>query len=296
MEARYADGFEFAKQALKPHAMNPVNQDYFVQHADAHTWRERTLRALIRLGLGKAVGLITVLAVIGSLSVTFGFHSYLIRHGSRLSNVSWLISSVTPLLVAPTVSFFFVYLLQELDKARQAAHTLAVQDYLTGLYNRRYFMAHADIEFAKAQRYRTPLSVLALDADHFKAINDTYGHPAGDQVLVAIGQVMQSCVRALDLPARSGGEEFMVLLPMTDAASAMAMAERIREEMASKVITHEQQTVRVTLSVGVASLTPSTTSMDELLTQCDKALYSAKAAGRNCCKLWMEGVVNSAPA
>jgi len=186
-----------------------------------------------------------------------------------------------------TVSFFFVYLLQELDKARQAAHALAVQDYLTGLFNRRYFMAHAAMAFANARRYGTPLSVLALDADHFKAINDTHGHPAGDQVLVAIGQVMQTCVRAQDVPARSGGEEFMVLLPLADAASAMATAERIRQAVAGQVIPHEHHTLQVTLSVGVASVTPDTASLDELLTHCDKALYSAKAAGRNVCASWV---------
>ena len=156
---------------------------------------------------------------------------------------------------------------------------LATTDALTGLKNRRKFDIEIDLEWRRAARNKTPVAVLMIDADHFKAYNDTYGHQAGDQVLVGIAICISDAVRrAGDCPTRYGGEEFAVLLPGLSAVEAFAVAENIR----LKVERWSEDPNVTTVSVGVASLTP-TAAIDwsYLIEAADKALYAAKANGRN---------------
>jgi two-component system cell cycle response regulator len=160
---------------------------------------------------------------------------------------------------------------------------LAQTDPLTQLVNRRALTIRLVTEMERVRRYNAPLAMLLLDLDHFKLINDTYGHLAGDDVLVAIASVLQRAVRTVDTVARYGGEEFVIVLPETGKQGAMAFAERIRDRLAShRFSVGGRQDVRVTASIGVATY-PSTglDSVEDLFRAADAALYRAKGSGRN---------------
>jgi diguanylate cyclase (GGDEF)-like protein len=164
-------------------------------------------------------------------------------------------------------------------KAEEKLEELATTDALTGLKNRRKFDSEIDLEWRRAARSETPVAVLMIDADHFKTYNDTYGHQAGDQVLVGIAICISDSVRRSgDCPARYGGEEFAVLLPGVSAVEAFAIAETVR----LKVEQWAEDPAVTTVSIGVASMTP-TAAVDwsRLIQAADRALYAAKANGRN---------------
>jgi diguanylate cyclase (GGDEF)-like protein len=163
--------------------------------------------------------------------------------------------------------------------AEEKLEELATTDSLTGLKNRRKFDAEIDAEWRRAARHKTPLALLMIDADHFKAFNDSFGHQAGDEILIGIAICISDSVRRVgDCAARYGGEEFAVLLPGLGSAEAVGVAEAIR----LKVMEWSEGATLTTVSVGIASLTPSP-SMDWslLVKAADKALYAAKAGGRN---------------
>lgn len=155
---------------------------------------------------------------------------------------------------------------------------LAITDELTGLYNRRHFATRLQEEQARARRHGQSFSLLFLDIDDFKRINDTYGHVLGDRVLADLGKLLQKWARSSDLLARFGGEEFVVLLPMTDIHQALTAAERLRAAVAEHSFPRRK---RLTVSVGVASYPTDADSIDELLRMADQALYQAKRMGRN---------------
>src|SRR5216683_2277508 len=163
----------------------------------------------------------------------------------------------------------------------EQAERLATTDGLTGLLNRRTLSAQLAARVREAQRYRRPLSLLLLDVDHFKKVNDTHGHPAGDAVLRGVSAVARAQARETDLVARYGGEELAVVLPETDAAGARAIAERLRAAVESTAHASDQGALRVTVSVGVATWPGGGQNPDELLTTADRALYRAKQTGRN---------------
>jgi len=158
---------------------------------------------------------------------------------------------------------------------------LAITDPLTGLDNRRHFFEIAGREFARARRYSHPLSAIMLDIDHFKQVNDTYGHAAGDQVLRNVALVLQEISRDADIIARYGGEEFVILLPETELPYAKVVAERMRQEISRTSTETERGTVSLTISLGVAVLDEDCADLDALLERADQALYAAKQAGRN---------------
>lgn len=174
---------------------------------------------------------------------------------------------------------------QDISKRKQLEFELIRQvhlDPLTGLFNRRHFLAQCDIELSRAARNDTALSVLMLDIDFFKEVNDTYGHQAGDTVLQAIGNVFQDSIRKSNVAARLGGEEFAILLPATDSNAAVLAAERLRVFIANmKVIVLPDLSIKVTVSIGIATLEDKNINIDTLLDQADKALYEAKKTGRN---------------
>ena len=163
----------------------------------------------------------------------------------------------------------------------EESERMATTDGLTGLLNRRTFDSSLEQRLREAQRYGRPLSLLLLDVDHFKKVNDTHGHPAGDAVLSGVAKVAQKQARETDLVARYGGEEMALILPETDARGAWAIAERIRKAVEAAAHATEQGALRVTLSVGVATWTAGGESPDDLLQAADKALYRAKENGRN---------------
>ena len=158
---------------------------------------------------------------------------------------------------------------------------LATIDGLTGLVNRRTFNTQMQARLREAQRYQRPLSLLLLDIDHFKKVNDTFGHPAGDAVLRGVAQLAQAQARETDLVARYGGEEMALVLPETDARGALIIAERIRAVVAAAQHLTEQGAIKVTLSVGVATWPGAGEDPEALLESADKALYRAKQSGRN---------------
>lgn len=158
---------------------------------------------------------------------------------------------------------------------------LSIHDSLTGVYNRRYFNMRLMEEVERAKKFGLMFSLLMIDIDHFKKVNDTYGHLVGDAVLREIAQILQSCIREIDFVARYGGEEFMIILQETPKEGALFVAERIRSKVCSKKVKAFDERVFTTVSVGVAVF-PQHTSYQELLVEiADKALYRAKDNGRN---------------
>lgn len=166
--------------------------------------------------------------------------------------------------------------LQKVDELNRALSELATTDALTCLRNRRAFDHSLQLELAIVDRRNAPLSLLMLDVDHFKRINDSLGHEAGDKVLLAIARLLSGCARVIDVVARVGGEEFAVILPNTDAQGALEVAERMRIAVAqANWLGHP-----TTISLGVATLQEKEDA-GGLYARADAALYAAKAAGRN---------------
>ena len=158
---------------------------------------------------------------------------------------------------------------------------LATSDPLTGASNRRHFFEIAEQERKRAQRNSLPLSVMMLDIDHFKQINDTYGHHIGDLALIEVVNVCQGAIRASDLLGRLGGEEFAVLLPETNITQGKLLAERLRQEIAKIALETSEGMVSLTVSIGLAESEKSAPSVEDTLKRADLALYSAKEGGRN---------------
>jgi diguanylate cyclase (GGDEF)-like protein len=161
---------------------------------------------------------------------------------------------------------------------------LASIDELTRTKNRRRFREDLDFLFNQAMRLRLSLSLIMLDIDHFKQFNDSFGHPAGDEVLHRVGSILNTGVRANDLVARYGGEEFVVLLPATGAEEALHVAERLRIAISSRTWPHRQ----VTASFGVATTSPDLSTAATLLSQADQALYESKRRGRDAATHYQE--------
>jgi len=160
---------------------------------------------------------------------------------------------------------------------------MATTDGLTGLVNHRHFQEKADERFARAARYPEDISLLLFDIDHFKKVNDTYGHPIGDAVLRKVGAVVREAARTVDVAARYGGEEFAVLMEQTDEPGALKMAERIRSTIEKTRFVFEGVTVPVTVSIGCASFPLHAADKTQLIDMADKSLYWAKRNGRNRC-------------
>lgn len=176
--------------------------------------------------------------------------------------------------------------LAEESRLKSELEQLALTDPLTSLNNRRSFDIAAHQQVHVAIRHRRPLSLLMLDIDFFKKVNDSYGHAAGDMVLVNIAQVFRHHVRSMDLPARLGGEEFCLLLPETKTNEARLLAERLRLAIAAEEFHANGQTFSVTISIGIAECLGEEDSLEKLLERSDQALYRAKHTGRNRSVVW----------
>ena len=158
---------------------------------------------------------------------------------------------------------------------------LATTDALTNTFNRRHFTEQAIIKQQQCKREQKSYALLMLDLDHFKSINDNYGHACGDKVLIEIASALKSELRPYDILGRIGGEEFAILLPSTNKSSALSIAQRIRESIENLRIKYKQNTLRVTTSIGVAVDLDTDKNLDELFLEADKRLYKAKENGRN---------------
>jgi diguanylate cyclase (GGDEF)-like protein len=159
-------------------------------------------------------------------------------------------------------------------------HRLAILDGLTQAYNKRYLLEFLEREVARAQRHDRPLSLVLLDVDHFKRLNDRYGHLAGDNMLRRLAHVIQGRIRRDEIFARYGGEEFAIVLPETGPGEAMPLCEQIREAVAESVVTHDDAEIRATISIGVAGLRPGF-DVAAPGRAAHEQLYRAKAEGRN---------------
>src|SRR5581483_429570 len=168
---------------------------------------------------------------------------------------------------------------------------ISARDSLTGLYNRWFVMEKIESELNRALRHGAPMSVLMLDLDHFKRVNDSFGHSAGDEVLKSVGQVLRESCRVYDVPGRYGGEEFCIVLPETRLNNTTGVAERIRSRLAQTQLAVAGQSISVTASIGVAGMDSVTRegviTAAALLERADRALYAAKHHGRNRVELWL---------
>ena len=212
------------------------------------------------------------------------------------AGVSWNSHRSVLDLIVPGVFFFgacFVWLTANLslqttlDVMRiSLLERETVTDPLTGIFNRRYLDRRLIEEVARARRYRLPLSIMMFDIDHFKQINDGYGHPAGDKVLASLAEIVAKDLRESDVVARYGGEEFIVIAPHTEHSNAIEVAERLRRQIESHSFSlgdepDDIREINVTTSIGVASLSEEVNSVEKLIHAADAQLYRAKHEGRN---------------
>lgn len=200
-------------------------------------------------------------------------------------SLSWQDVAIAPVFDPDRKITHFVAIHTDITQRKQMEeelHRLAVTDALTGVANRRRLIEVGNQELQRARRNGAPVCVLMLDIDHFKNINDTFGHPAGDAVLKEFARICASTLRNVDTVGRLGGEEFAVVLPMADKAGALQLAERLRACVAQCVVkTDSAEAIRFTVSIGVAQAAGDGADFDALLAQADQALYLAKNTGRN---------------
>ena len=169
----------------------------------------------------------------------------------------------------------------ELEKSVDELHRLSIMDNLTNIYNRRYFFEMSNKLIATAAREKKAVSLLMLDIDFFKQVNDSYGHQAGDFILVELVKEIETMTRKSDVFARIGGEEFTILLNNTSLKGAQVIAEKMRIKIENKVFSYNNASIDITISIGISELTALNTSIEDLYKQADKQLYSAKNNGRN---------------
>lgn len=229
---------------------------------------------LVMLGMGVQAGMLLLrglLAALGLMPTDGG-----LLQGNAMQAATVLVT----FLVVLVASLGFIFMAK--DRADEANRLLAAHDVLTGAANRRTLIIALDRDVARAVRTRQPLAVLMVDVDHFKAVNDTYGHLAGDHLLRHLVHVLRSRVRSQDLVGRYGGEEFLVLLPDTHLRGATELAQQLRQAVEQSACDYADQRIAVTVSIGVfgGRLEPGD-SWDMLIHAADRALYAAKAAGRN---------------
>lgn len=178
------------------------------------------------------------------------------------------------------------YDVTDLIRNAEQLERLATTDPLTGLYNRRRLLVALDAEWGRFQRYHRPVSVLMVDVDHFKDVNDRHGHAVGDEALKAMANACLHGTRKADIVGRVGGEEFAIVLPETSLSRAKIVAERVRKHIAAQTVSARGIAFQITASIGIAEATASMRGTEALMNAADQALYQAKAQGRNCCVGW----------
>jgi len=218
--------------------------------------------------------LLTFYLGLDAVSRAFGPLTPLPLHG--LVTVKW-INVVIVFAMFSTLARFYV---GSVLRAEKRLHLQATRDPLTGLFNRRHFHALADHVVARSRRAGDPVSLIIADVDDFKRINDARGHDAGDKVLVHVGELLKNVCRDQDVIARWGGEEFLILLPDTDAAGAAAAAERMRQGAEASAVPHAAGDIRCTLSFGATTLRAGE-SLEDAVARADRAMYRSKSEGRN---------------
>jgi diguanylate cyclase (GGDEF)-like protein len=233
---------------------------------------------ILEQGVFRSALCITIISVLLSVVIA-KLVSILTPSDSAKFNIALAI--IVPSLIAPPFGYIFMDLYFELEKVREEVHALAITDELTHVFNRRYFMKLAEHELERAKRYQHALSIIIFDIDDFKKVNDNYGHLCGDAVLQELSLACRTILRQCDTFARFGGEEFILLLPETDDASTLQVANKLRRLVAEHVVEYKGAQIQVTISVGVASCSSTMDTLDDLLNRADQALYQAKGTGKN---------------
>jgi diguanylate cyclase (GGDEF)-like protein/PAS domain S-box-containing protein len=208
------------------------------------------------------------------------------RYFHQQGNLIWVLMSVSAVRDEGDKALYYIAQIQNITERKYLIERLESQarvDYLTNLSNRRYFMELAEAELSRSLRYQSPLALLMIDIDHFKLINDSYGHKTGDMVLQKLSDLLKQSLREVDILGRIGGEEFAILLPESKLENAIEVAERLRVQIANaKLLEAQGKALCITVSVGVAMLDIKNKNLDVLFNQADEALYKAKNSGRNC--------------
>jgi diguanylate cyclase (GGDEF)-like protein len=218
------------------------------------------------------------LAVAGTTGIVDVYENIIVHASLPILASTWA-WSVTGFIMVAWFEVFGRYAAETAQLEHRLA-ALATTDAMTGILNRRAFLERADALIAQARRFKHPLTLLLLDLDAFKSINDTYGHAAGDAVLRDVARAIASQLREVDAFGRIGGEEFGILMPAADTAGARVAAERLRRAVESAEIRHHATTLRMTASFGLATVSRDW-SIEHLLSSADAALYTAKQGGRN---------------
>lgn len=218
--------------------------------------------------------------VIGAISLTIPAADVISQ--TRTTRTALVAGASGILAALLTIVYILTWRLSnQLDAVNLRLHRQATTDELTGLMNRRQIMRRLEEEFSRSGRMGEPLSLIICDIDHFKRINDTCGHQFGDLILTRVSELMQATVRDYDLVGRIGGEEFLVVTPSTVLEDAQAIAERIRERVASDRMGNENRMVHVTISAGISTMNQDDESLESMIRRADDALYRAKHEGRN---------------
>ncbi len=228
-----------------------------------------------------------LLAAYGMIIVLFVLRAvYMIIHPDGITDLfdpMWINSATLFATILSIVLIASGVLLMLSERLLEENRELATRDYLTHIFNRRTFNDLAKRELARAERYNHETSMLMIDIDRFKLVNDTYGHSVGDEALIHLVSNIKKSVRMQDLYGRYGGEEFTILLAETDSSEAFEIAERLREFVANNPLQTHNHTIKMTVSIGVATAAGiEKPTLENLLNQADIAMYQAKAAGRNC--------------
>ena len=231
-------------------------------------------RTVAVISIAASAASIAVVAIAGVVLGSFGI--------SMNYDIAIPLAGIVPLIVAPALTWYLVGLMLHITRLEGEMRSLASYDALTGLLSRHAFFDRANNYVSLARRDRSVFSVLIADLDHFKSINDQFGHPAGDAVLRLFADVVNSVARRSDLVGRLGGEEFAMILPSTGTPEALEFSERLHDAIHKAVLKHGDKLIEYTASIGVTSVDPeSDESLDNLLARADLALYEAKANGRN---------------
>jgi len=230
-----------------------------------------------RLGYARTVLFVGVGAILLSELITAALMSIL------FGDLAWkglAIGLLVPILITLIVIPTSLRLVFALDATRSTLEKLSITDELTQAYNRRHFMESLEREMARSRRFGHPFSLLLIDLDDFKEVNDTFGHAAGDDILVRFSEICRSRSRQADLFARLGGDEFAFLLPELNHDDARQFAERLAQVLSSEEICFDSHAVTISICIGAITWSPDFDEIDRLLKQADDALYTAKRSGK----------------
>ncbi len=242
------------------------------------------LYLLVIITSGLTMGKLTTLLILLLITSVYLYLGYPVfsEYTYSLQNFGRLMTIFSPYLL---IAYLTTMLSADLHYARKMFKKLSETDHLTGLNNIRSFHNLLELEIKKATRYNQVFSLLMLDADSLKKINDQHGHEAGDRLIITLGDTIKSCLRESDILARYGGDEFIALLPQTMIEAAGEVAERIRKAVENTAFDMKGVKVSTTLSIGVSSFPKQAQTIDELIRLADKSLYQSKSDGRNCVTL-----------